>query len=428
MSMRSFPALGFDPTPGETGSVQAVVLAMSRALHVIGDTTPRLQEAVQLADDADWLGDAADQFADSGADLPQSMSTGADAIAKAAEALSKWGGQMKANQDKAEELEDKAKKLKKQIAAANDAVTSAAGAIPHDTTSPHYAARYNAFLGAVDAASDLDAQLEQVIADAHRLQAKHLREANAAADGVRSGSDDAFKPHEDEAWYVTALDDVAKVSGIVSAATGFAAAGLAITGVGAPAAAVLGTVSAGTAGVTALAGIGQRIAGSPNAPSNLSLALTVIPGRTFTSAAAAGAKGLARPLIGSSRLVNGAKGAASGAADGFVSGGLPKLAKDVAETGKYARQTGSLRDGLKLKAATDGVGQVLKGDAKLAGEAYGNAVDATVRTIEASGGHVSIEDKRELEALKLLANPHGDAAENAVVNTVRNELNEHHKK
>ncbi|MGH3879559.1 MAG: hypothetical protein ACRDSK_21230, partial [Actinophytocola sp.] len=202
----------------------------------------------------------------------------------------------------------------------------------------------------------------------------------------------------------------------------------ALTGVGAPAAAVLGTVAAGTAGVAALSGIGQRVAGSRNAPSNLSLALTVVPGRTFTSAAVAGAKGLATPVLRSSRLAQGAKGVGTGAKDGFTTGGLPKLAQDVYETGKYARQTGSLRDGLKLKAATDGTASVLKGDAKLAGEAYGNAVDATVRTLEASGSSLSAADKRELEALKLLTNPRGDAAENAVVNVVRDELNERNKK
>ena len=427
MSRPGFPGLGFDPTPGETASVQAVLMSMSRALRVIAAVLPRLEEAAKISDDADWGGSAAEEFSDHGDDLPQGMGKGAEAIQKAAEALGKWGGQMKANQDKAEDLEDKAKKLKQQIEKANDAVSAAAGAVPRDTSNPHYDARYNAFLGAVDAAADLDQQLQQVIDDAKRLQAKHLREADAAAEGIRSGDDGAFKP-ENDAWYVQTLDGVSKVSGIVSAATGAAAAGLALTGVGAPAAAVLGTVSAGTAGVTALAGIGQRVAGSRNAPSNLSIALNLIPGRTYTSAAMAGAKGLARPVIGSSRLAEGGRGVVGGAKDGFLSGGLPKLAQDVAETSSYARRTGSLRDGLKLKAATDGTVNVLKGDAKLAGDAFSNSVDATVRTIEASGGHLSAADKRELEALKLLANPRSDAAQNALVNTVRDELNERNKK
>jgi hypothetical protein len=427
MSGRSFPALGFDPAPGEVGSVQTVLLAMMRAIKTIEATLPRLEEAAKITDDADWGGSAAEEFSDHGDDLPMGLGKGMEAIAKATEALGKWAPQMQANQDKAEELEDKARKLKKQIEAANDALTSAAGAIPRDASSPNYDARYNAYLGAVDKAADLDAQLQQVMDAARRLQTKHLREANTAADGVRSGSDDAFKP-ENDAWYVQTLDGVSKGSGIVSAATGAAAAGLALTGVGAPAAAVLGTVSAGTAGVSALSGIGQRIAGSRNAPSNLSIALNLVPGRTFTSAALAGGKGLLRPVIGSSRVAEGGKGVVSGAKDGFMSGGIPKFTRDLAETGQYTRRSGSLRDGLATKAATDGTVQALKSRREQLGDAFSNSVDTTVRTIEASGGTISAEDKRKLELLKFATNPTQAAGETGVVNSVRDELNERNKK
>lgn len=427
MSGRSFPALGFDPTPGEVSSVQTVLVAMMRAMNAIQATLPRLEEAASITDDADWGGSAAEEFSDHGDDLPMGLGKGMEAIAKATEALGKWAPQMKANQDKAEELEDKAKRLKKQIAAANDAVSAAAGAIPANTDNPQYNARYNAFLGAVDRAADLDAQLQAVIDAARRLQAKHLREANAAADGVRSGDDDAFKP-ENDAWYVQTLDGVSKASGIVSAATGAAAAGLALTGVGAPAAAVLGTVSAGTAGVSALSGIGQRIAGSRNAPSNLSIALNLVPGRTVTSAAMAGGKGLLRPVIGSTRLAQGGRGALEGARDGFLSGGIPKFTREVAETGRYSRQAGSLRDGLARKAATDGTIQALQTRREQLGTAFSQSADTTVRTIEASGGTISAEDKRRLELLKLLADPTQARAENAGVNMLRDELNERNKK
>jgi hypothetical protein len=425
MSGRSFPALGFDPTPGETSSVQTVLTAMMRTKAAIDQTIPRLQEAAQITDDADWGGSAAEEFSDHGDDLPMGLGKGSEAITQAAEALGKWMAKMTANQAKADQLEAKAKKLKQQIETANDAVTSAAGAIPRDTSHPQYDARYSAFLGAVDQAADLDTQLKQVIDDAHRLEAKHLREANAAAEGIRGGSDDAFKP-ENDSWYVQTLDGVSKTSGIVSAVTAAAAAGLALTVVGSPAAAVLGTVSAGAAGVNVLSGIGQRVAGSRNAPSNVQLALSAIPGRTYTSAAIGGVKGL-KPVIGSSRLAGGAKGAGRGAADGFTNSGIPKLVQDGYEVGKYARQTGSVRDAVKLKMATDGAAMVLKGKAQLAGESFGHAVDATVKSIEASGGQLSAGDKRELEALKLLTNPQGQAAQDAAVNVVSDALNDDDK-
>jgi len=427
VSGRSFPALGFDPTPGEAEAVQTVVMALSRACMTIGETLPRLEEACKITDDADWGGSAAEEFSDHGDDLPQGLGKGGEAMQAAGEALAKWGAQMKANQDKAEELEEKAKKLKKQVAAANDAVTAAASAIPRDTSSPNYDARYGAFQSEVSAAADLDAQLQQVIDDAHRLEAKHLREANAAAEGVRSGPDDAFEP-ENDTWYVQTLDGVSKVSGIVSAATAVAAAGLAMTVVGAPAAAVLGAVSTGTAGVTALAGIGQRIAGSRNAPSNLSIALNLVPGKTFTSAAIGGVKGLARPAAGVSRTRSGAKAFGSGAVEGFTSSGIPKLGKDLGEVGQYARRLDSLADGVRMKIATDGAAQVLKGNDKLAAEGFGHAVDTTVRSIEASGGTLTPAQKRELEVLKFLTNPSVDSAQGAGINMTRDELNARGKK
>ncbi|OLF18621.1 hypothetical protein [Actinophytocola xanthii] len=424
MTRRSFPALGFDPTPGELEAVQAVLLSLRRAIEAAARTLPRLQEACSITDDAEWGGSAAEEFSDHADDLPIGLTKGIESMGKVTTALGEWAGQLNANQAKAEELEDRARKLKAQIAAAEDDLIAAARAIPADTSHPQYAQRQAAYLGQVDRTADLDEALRAVIEQARRLEAKHLREANAAADGVRSGPDDAFEP-ENDAWYVQTLDGVSKVSGIVSAATAAAAAGLAITGVGAPAAAVLGTVAAGTAGISTLAGIGQRITGSRNAPSTVVLALSAIPGRTYTSALVGAGRGALRPAAGVGRTRGGLAGGKDGAAEGFTSGGVPAIVKDVNDVRRLARQHGSLTDGVRAKVATNGLNLVAKGDGKLAGEAFSNLVDATSRTVQASGSTLTLEQKRELELLKLLANPRGDAAQNAVVNLARDEL--HHR-
>jgi uncharacterized protein YukE len=409
---RSFPALGFDPAPGELSAVQAVLVSLSDAVNTIATTLPRLEEACSITDDADWGGSAAEEFSDHGDDLPLALGTGIEAMGAVSEALSTWAGQLKANQDTAEELEDAARKLKQQLAAAENALSSAASTIPRDTGHPEYAQRQTAYLDQVDRTAKLDAALDAVIERAKRLESKHRREADAAASGIQGGPDDAFKP-ENDAWYVQTLDGVAKVSGIVSAATAAASAGLALTGVGAPAAAVLATVSAGTAGVSTLAGIGQRVAGSRNAPSNVALALSFVPGRTYTSAAVGAGRGLLRPAVGTGRLRSGLTAAKGGAVDGFTSGGVPNIVKNVNE----ARQLG-----LRTKIATDGVNQVSKSNTQLAGEAFANGVDATSRTVTATGGSLTPEQKRELELLKLLANPRSDAAQNAAINITRDEL------
>ena len=411
MTTRSFPALGFDPAQGDKGAVQTALLSIATALQTIVATLPRLEEAAKITDDAEWGGSAAEEFSDHGDDLPMALGAGAESMGAVSEALATWAGQLAVNQAQADELERKAKKLKERIAAAEDDLTQAAGAIPRDTSHPQYNARYDAYLGAVDACAKLDDALTKVIDEAERLRAKHRRQADAAADKIRSGPDDAFEP-ENDTWYVQTLDGVSKVSGIVSAATAAAAAGLAITGVGAPAAAVLAAVSTGTGGISLLSGLGQRVAGSRNAPGNLDLALSVLPGRTVTSGAIRGVKGLARPTLETGRLRGGLKGLREGGAEGFTSAGYPLYAKHLTEYVQLARRYGPAK-ALRVKVATDGAIKVLSGNDKLAAEAFVQSVDATTKTIEASGTKLTPAQKRELEMLKLLVNPTQTQLENS---------------
>ncbi|HEU5470105.1 MAG TPA: hypothetical protein VFV67_05580 [Actinophytocola sp.] len=408
---RSFPALGFDPAEGDNGAVQTALLSIATALQTIVATLPRLEEAAKITDDAEWGGSAAEEFSDHGDDLPMALGKGAESMGAVSEALATWAGQLVANQAQADDLERTAKKLKEQIKAAEADLTEAAGAIPRDTSHPQYDARYTAYLGAVDKCAKLDDALTRVIDEAKRLRAKHRRQADAAADKIRSGPDDGFEP-ENDAWYVQTLDGVSKVSGIVSAATAAAAAGLAITGVGAPAAAVLGAVATGTGGISLLAGVGQRVAGSRNAPGNIDLLLNALPARTVTSGAIGGVKGLARPTLEAGRLRKGVDGLREGAVDGFTAAGYPLYLKHLTEYGQLARKHG-LSQALRHKIATDGAIKVLSGNDKLAAEAFVQSVDATVRTIEASGTHLSPAQKRELELLKVLANPTQTQLENS---------------
>ena len=336
---------------------------------------------------------------------------------------------MKANQDKAEDLEDKARKLKQQIAAANDAVSSAAGAIPRDASSPNYDSKYNAFLGAVDAAADLDAALQQVIDDAKRLEAKHLREANAAADGIRNGPDDAVQAGERLLVRADARRRVA----------------------GRPASSPRPPPPRPPGSRSPVSARPPRPCSAPCPPAP--------PGWPRCRASASG-RGLAQraeqPLARADRdprphlhVGRGRRGQGPGPPGDRLDparagrrrawSAAPRTASPPAACPSSPRtwprpagtrgQTGSLRDGLKLKAATDGTASVLKGDAKLAGEAYSNAVTPRCARIEASG---ELTCPRPTSAswrrLKLLANPRGDAAENAVVNAVRDELNERNKK
>jgi hypothetical protein len=318
-----------------------------------------------------------------------------------------------ANQAQADELERKAKELKEKLTTAATAVDRTARAYGSASDSGK-AAAYDTYLGAVNRWSELNTALQKVIADAQRLMARHLREANAAASAIRGGPDDAFETENDN-WFVQFTDGVAKVSGIVSTASAAVAAGsLLIPGVGEVVAPVAGTISAGANGINLVAGLAQRAEGSRNAPGWFDLALNAIPAKTITSGAIGLGKGALRPTIGASRLGNGARGAARGAKDGFSSGGYPALAGEIRDFQKTAARVG-FQQALRSKAATTGVVLALTKRNELAGKVLANSVDATVKTLEASGVQLTPAERKEVEALKVLANPGREQLENSAI-------------
>ncbi|MGH3467323.1 MAG: hypothetical protein ACRDQF_06290, partial [Thermocrispum sp.] len=94
MTRGSFPGLGFDPTTGELSSVAAVLDSLQNACQLVEEATPRLFDAVEITDDAEWGGSAAEEFSDHGDDLPQGLNTGMVAMSAVGEAMAQWFGQM----------------------------------------------------------------------------------------------------------------------------------------------------------------------------------------------------------------------------------------------------------------------------------------------------------------------------------------------
>lgn len=255
MTRGSFPGLGFDPTPGELASVAAVLDSLQNACQLIEEATPRLFDAVEITDDAEWGGSAAEEFSDHGDDLPQGLNAGAVAMSAVGEALAEWFGQMSANQNHAEELETRARKLRKELQAADDAKRDGI-------------------------AADLDA----VIARAHRLESKHEREANTAAEAVRGAQDDSpFKP-ESDGFGVQVLDGISAVSGEVAKWSATAATVAAFVPGGQGVAAGLTAVSGAATLVNVGSSLGQKAVGSSNAPSWGQIALAAVPAKAAGSA------------------------------------------------------------------------------------------------------------------------------------------------
>ncbi|WP_424188862.1 hypothetical protein ACOBQX_11255 [Actinokineospora sp. G85] len=438
MSRPSFPALGFDPTTGDPASVQAVLLSMASAQQAISSTLPRLESAAKITDDADWGGSAAEEFSDHGDDLPMALGSGAESIGKAVEALSEWAGRMTANQARADELEAEAKKLKADLKEAEADLRTAASAIPPDTGHPKHAARYDAFLAANKVCGDLDTKLTKVIDDAKRLRAKHLREANAAADGIRSGPDDAFEP-ENDTWYVQAFDGTAKAADVVSLATGTIAAGLAATGVGLPAAAVLGTASTASGAVGSLAALGQQLSGSRNAggwtATLLGLGTAVVPGGG-TAAAAVRSGGRAALKGGSRRALrevakdvrqamgsDGLPGVVNDVKDMRQRGITGKARKDLIDSGREAAKRQGLDHDLSKLSLRDRRDALIGlGAAEKQREGVVSAIDHTQKVAEKAGVELSEDQKNRLELLKVAMNPTDKAVDGAVTGKITDRL------
>ncbi|MGA6164663.1 hypothetical protein [Amycolatopsis magusensis] len=388
--MTTYPTLGFDPAPGDRFAVAGVLEAMAGAHNQMAECSKRLLEAVQITDDSEWGGDAAEEFSDHGDDLPKALSTGMSAVQAVGEALNTWIGQLVANQNKAQDLETRAR-----------ALLSAAG-------------------GKVD--DEQEARLRAILDQAQRLQAKHEREANAAASAIRGGPGDAFEP-ENDGFGVQLLDGISVASGEVAKWSGTVAAVAAVVPGGQPLAAGAGTLAAGAAGVNTLAGLGQKAAGSANAPSWGTLALGVVPVRTATSAV----RGLRRG------------GALDGAKKGFGENSFVKTANDVKAIRRHSQGTPTLRDALAHKASRDELarGRELAGDRagdlkngelrELAREqASREAVAAGLRSpfdayesyekLGGSGGKLPPEAALFREGLTFAADPSADRVERIITN------------
>ncbi|MFL6140264.1 MAG: hypothetical protein ACJ72N_00150 [Labedaea sp.] len=402
-STRSFPALGFDPAQGNQDAVQAVLLQLAAASEAIVETLPRLEEACKIADDADWGGSAAEEFSDHGDDLPLGLGTGAEALTTVSDALSGWFSTLSANQAQADTLEAEAKRLKDQVERAETELNAV-----RDCTKPDFQPRYQAYAAATEA-------LDRVVEQARKLKAKHLRAANETADKIRSASDDAFTVERDT-WYVQGFDGLAKTADGVSLVTGTIAAGLAATGFGLPAAAVLEAASTATGAAGSLAALGQQLSGSRNAPGwlavGIGLGTSLVPGGGTAAAGIRGATKVAAKR-GSKQAV---KAAGKDIRESLTSGGVPglvgdlrqikdkglreKIEKDLAKTGKENAKKLGLNP---RKLSADEI-QALGLRAKQA-KAYADLVGKGQDILDQAGLELTPEQKRALKVLQLGLNP-----------------------
>ncbi len=380
-----YPGLGFDPTPGEPGAVQAVLDRFADVGQQIATIVPELQSAVKVADG--WSGDAAEEFSDYGDDIPNGLIEGAESMGKAAEALITWFGQLVDNKAQTEVLDALARKLKRQIEAAWDAVSAAQHAVDTAVSPKAVTAARTGLGDATSALGTLQAQLDIVIDEARQLERTHLAQAEAAAGALRGAGGDAFQP-------VSGLSQAVGVAGTVmgeiSTWTGRAAFVAALVpGIGTLPAGVLAATSAGTG----LMGTGAKLYAKDQGAPNLAKVSTmsmVLDG--LLSVGGPAGKGVGQALKG---LKAAREDAAELGARGLA-GKAGKAAFDDSQLGRAVKAFNDARGANSVKDAMDRIGRtqlddlakqsdiekVLKG----AGMPGGAAMDLANYADKANGG------------------------------------------
>jgi uncharacterized protein YukE len=200
VARREFPALGFDPAPGDPDAVSGAARGAGSAGRVLGAASA----SVTRLNSSGWTGEAAEAFRGQLKDLPRDLEVAARSYQVAARALGDFGSGLVGRQARAGELESRAEELRRQQAAAVGEVNRVAG-LRAPQGSAELSRLTSQYEAAKSRADGLGGQLEQVLADARRLHAEHSSAARSAARAIR---DVANAPYKEPGWLSRAWSSV----------------------------------------------------------------------------------------------------------------------------------------------------------------------------------------------------------------------------
>ena len=178
MVARSFPALGFDPTPGSVVSAESVA-------EQVRTTAARIREAADVlggTGQQDWKGETATAFHETmSGELTPSVVTAADSFEAAAAALETWATSLVTFQQQADELETRAATAITNVSNATEDLTAAQQSEGPDVDTEGPANQLTAATG----------ELEQIRSDAHSLAETYAGEAEYVASCLSCAADEA---------------------------------------------------------------------------------------------------------------------------------------------------------------------------------------------------------------------------------------------
>ena len=201
--MTDFPALGFDPAPGDAAGVKELAERYRRISTKLGSAADTLDTVASRT--GLWSGDAADAFLGNVNRLPEYLGTAVESTSSASSALGGWATTLRELQRRAEELELRARQAAAEaVAARDDPALDLAGQEFFDPGSLGAAQQLlDAAQARLGAAVD---ELEAIQEAAHRLKDQHTEAAENAADELGQAGD--LAPEHERGGLGGVIDDV----------------------------------------------------------------------------------------------------------------------------------------------------------------------------------------------------------------------------
>jgi uncharacterized protein YukE len=223
VSNDSYPALGFDPAPGNPGNVDSLAARTKRASAALDNAQNSIK---RLTGNVTWAGDAASAFSKKVGELPRYLKDSQEAMSTASSELTKWREALAHYQNTARTYEAEAKEAKGRVASAEKAKDASTNRYNQAASDPAFRLSGQYFTGPalqdaqakIDAATarlqqadgDLSAasarldqaerELEEIIKRAERLLDEHQAEARSVASHLRKANEKAPDPGFWERW------------------------------------------------------------------------------------------------------------------------------------------------------------------------------------------------------------------------------------
>jgi uncharacterized protein YukE len=228
MAVYEFPALGFDPAPGDPASVGGLHPDVRAHADSLANSAQQLSQLHAAA----WAGRASDAFHEHVRSLPADLSSAAHAYGEVAAALSAYANELEAARAQALRLESQAVEARQAHQVALVRVHELSGPAPGETDS---SARVAQLSTATQLADQLGGDYQAILSRAHALRDHMESVASAAAARIQAAA--ASPPYREpggpqQAWdhvtsfvreHAAAIRQISSVLKVVSAVAGLLA-------------------------------------------------------------------------------------------------------------------------------------------------------------------------------------------------------------